>query len=86
MGLYDEQNRTLKIDYIEDKIYLKGEKMISSENVRIPKYKVPILAEKRKNNETERMERKSPIQPAGSKIPRRFQVGSVLAGYLENQY
>ena len=47
---------------------------------------VPILAERKKKNETNRIERKSNIQDIGSNTFRIFQVGATLAGYLENQY
>ena len=54
-------------------------------NVGVPKYKVPILAEKKKKMETEIMDRKIPIHPGGSNSFTRFQVAGILDGYLENQ-
>ena len=46
---------------------------------------VPILAERKKKHETNRIERKNKIQNIGSNTFRIFQVGANLAGYLENQ-
>ena len=59
--------------------------MISSMNVRIPKYEVPILAAKKKKRVTDIIDVKINIQDVGSNSFRRFQVGAILAGYLENQ-
>ena len=47
---------------------------------------VPILAEMKKKNETERSEKKINIQDIGSNTFRIFQVGANRAGNLENQY
>ena len=66
--------------------YLKGERIISSMTVLIPKYEVPILAAMKKKIVTVIMEMKSNIQLGGSNSFTRFQVGATLAGYLENQY
>ena len=54
--------------------------------VRIPKCKFPILAEKKKKIVTDIIERKISNQDVGSNSFTRFQVGRILAGYLENQY
>ena len=59
--------------------------MISSMNVRIPKYEVPILAAMKKKSVTNIIDVKINIQDGGSNSFRRFQVGATLAGYLENQ-
>ena len=71
--------------YFEGPNYLKGERIISSMNVLIPKYKVPILAEIQKIIVTDNIDVKISIQDCTSNIFRRFQVGATLAGYLENQ-
>ena len=47
---------------------------------------VPILAEMKKKNETNKIDRKNNIQDIGSNTFKIFQVGATLAGYLENQY
>ena len=60
--------------------------MISSMNVRIPKYDVPILAAKKRNSVTDVVDAKISIQEVGSNSFTRFQVGATLAGYLEYQY
>ena len=59
--------------------------MISSMNVRIPKYEVPILAAKKKKSVTDIMDVKISIQEGVSNSFTRFQVGATLDGYLENQ-
>ena len=59
--------------------------MISSMNVRIPKYEVPILAAMKKKIVTNVIEMKINIQDGGSNSFTRFQVGATLAGYRENQ-
>ena len=53
--------------------------------VRIPKCKFPILAEKKKKIVTDIIERKISNQDVGSNSFTRFQVGRILAGYLEYQ-
>ena len=60
--------------------------MISSMNVRIPKYEVPILAAMKKKIVTNIIEIKINNQDGGSNRFRRFQVGATLAGYLDHQY
>ena len=78
----------LSIDHIVSflgLVYLKGERMISSMNVRIPKCVVPILAAMKKKIVTNTIETKINIQDVGSNSFTRFQVGATLAGYLENQ-
>ena len=67
-------------------IFLKGERIISSLKVWIPKYEVPIFAEIKKKIETKRIERKINIQDCVSNILTMFHVGANLAGYLVNQY
>ena len=84
-------NGTLKkinfyIVYFEGPIYLKGERIISSMNVRIPKYEVPILAAMKKKIVTNIIDVKISVQDGGSNSFTRFQVGATLSGYLENQY
>ena len=59
--------------------------MISSMNVRIPKYDVPILAAKNRNSVTDVIDAKIKIQEGVSNSFTRFQVAGILAGYLENQ-
>ena len=59
--------------------------MISSMNIRIPKYDVPILAAKKRNSVTDVVDAKISIQEVGSNSFTRFQVAGILAGYLENQ-
>ena len=66
-------------------ICLKGEKMISSLKIGIPKC-LPSLAEKKNTIVTPTMDKKSPIHPGGSNSFNRFQVAGILAGYRENQY
>ena len=67
----------------EGPIYLKGERIISSVNVWIPKYEVPILAAMKKKIVTKRIDMKISIQDVGSNSFTTFQVGASLAGYLE---
>ena len=71
--------------HYEGPIYLKGERIISSVNVLIPKYEVPILAAMKKKIVTNIIDVRINIQDGGSNSFRRFQVGLTLAGYLENQ-
>ena len=59
---------------------LNGERMISSVQVRIPKYETPILAEAKKNIETNKVETKIKNQVNGVKISTRFQIGEILGG------
>ena len=66
--------------------YLKGERIISDMDIRIPKYLVPILAAMKKKRFTNIIDVKINIQDVGSNSCTRFQVGATLAGYLENQY
>ena len=66
-------------------LYLKGERIISSMNVGIPKFEEPTLAAKKKKIVTRTIDVKISIQDVGSNSPRRFQIGDTLAGYLENQ-
>ena len=75
----------LKTVYFEGLIYLKGERIISSMTVRIPKYEVPILAAMKKKIVTNVVDVKINIQEVRSNSFRRFHVGATLAGYLENQ-
>ena len=72
-------------DYFKDLTCLIGERMISTWNVSIRNCDVPILAEMKKKIVTNKSDMKINIQDVGSKSLRRFQVGGVLAGYLENQ-
>ena len=55
-------------------------------DIRIPKYFVPILPAMKKKIVTDEIDAKINIHADGSKIFRRFQVGSSLGGYLENQW
>ena len=72
--------------YFEGPFYLKGERIISSVNVRIAKYEVPILAAMKKKIVTNTIEIKINIQDVRSNRFSRFQVGATLAGYLDHQY
>ena len=72
--------------FLEGPIYLKGERIISLANVRIPKYEDPILAAMKKKIVTTKIDVKIPIQDGRSNSFTRFHVGATLAGYLENQY
>ena len=69
----------------EGPIYLKGERIISSMNIRIPKYEVPILAAIRKKRVIDKIESKINTHDVGSNSFKRFQIGEILAGYFENQ-
>ena len=71
--------------YFEGPFYLKGERIISSMNVRIPNCEVPILAAMKKKIVTLIIDVKINIQDGRSNSFTRFQVGATLAGYLENQ-
>ena len=74
------------MDYPSVKVDLKGERIISSLNVWIPKYEAPTLAETRKNNDTEKIDRNVNIQDMGVKILTRFHTGDFFPGYLEQKY
>ena len=76
----------LKTVYLKGSVYLKGERIISSANVRIPKYEVPSLAENEKKRDTSKIDRKINVQDGRSNSFRRFQMGGTFAGYLVNQY
>ena len=84
----DSKKRSIfyRIVSIVEIVYLKGERIISSMNVRIPKCVVPILAAMKKKIVTNTIEIKINIQDVRSNSFKRFQVGATLAGYLENQY
>ena len=60
--------------------------MISSVNVRIPKFEVPSLAENEKKSDTSKIDRKINVQDGRSNNFRRFQMGRTFDGYLVNQY
>ena len=75
----------LYFDRLANNGILKGNKTISSVNVRIPKHEEPILAEILRKIVTDKIEAKINIQDWGSNSFRRFQVGEVLEGNLENQ-
>ena len=79
------KKRTFYIVYFEGPVYLKGERIISSMNVRIPKYEVPILAAMKKKIVTDIIDVKISIQDVVSNSFRRFQVGFTLDGYLDHQ-
>ena len=72
--------------YLSFKGDLKGERIISSLKVWRPKYEAPILAETKKNKDTERIDRNVNNQERGSTNMRRFHMGDIFSGYLENQY
>ena len=68
------------------KVDLNGERIISSLKVWRPQYEAPILAETRKNIDTEIIDRNVNIQEVGVKILTRFHTGDFSSGYFENQY
>ena len=72
--------------YLSVKVDLNGERIISSLKVWRPKYEAPILAETKKNRDTETIDRNVHIQEMGSTNLTRFHAGDLLSGYLENQY
>ena len=55
--------------------------MISSENVVIPKYFAPILAENMKKIEIDMIDMKVSSHVIGLKIINRFQIGETCEGY-----
>ena len=67
------------------KIDLNGERIISSLKVWRPKYEAPILAETKKNRDTQTIDRNVNIQEMGSTNVTRFHAGDLFLGYLENQ-
>ena len=71
--------------YLSFKGDLKGERIISSLKVWRPKYEAPILAETKKNRDTERIDRNVNNQEMGSTNLTRFHMGDLFSGYLENQ-
>ena len=77
-GLYFQSYLSVKVD-------LNGERIISSLKVWRPKYEAPILAETRKSNDTEIIDRDVNIQDMGVKRLTRFHKGDIFSGYLENQ-
>ena len=64
-----------KFQIFEDQKFLNGERIISSENVWIPKCEKQILAERRKKIEMEKIEKKVKNHEYPSKIVIRFQIG-----------
>ena len=78
MGLWFKTYLIVKVD-------LNGERIISSLKVWRPKYEAPILAETKKNKDTERTDRNVNIQDVGVKIMTRFHTGDLFSGCLENQ-
>ena len=72
--------------YLNVKVDLNGERIISSLKVWRPKYEAPILAKTRKNKDTVTIERNVNIQEMGSTNLTRFHAGDLGSGYLENQY
>ena len=68
------------------KIDLNGERIISSLKVWRPKYEAPILAETRKNTDTQTIDRYVNIQEMGSTNLTRFNAGDFFSGYLDHQY
>ena len=65
---------------------LNGQRIISSLNVWRPKEEAPILAETRKNKDTETIDRNVKNQEMVSTNMTRFNAGDLFSGYLENQY
>ena len=84
-GTLKKEMELLKTVCFKGPIYLKGERIISSITARIPKYD-PILAAMKKKIDTNVIDVKINNQDVRSKSFRRFQVGAVLNGCLENQY
>ena len=60
--------------------------MISSLKVWRPKYEAPILAETRKNIETDRIDRNVNVQDMGLKRLIRFHAGDLFSGYFDQIY
>ena len=69
----------------ECQTYLRGERIISIVLVDIPKYDLPILADTKKKIVTVKIDAKRRAQEVGSNMSARFQMGDVLAGYLEKK-
>ena len=67
------------------KVDLNGERIISSLNVWRPKYEAPILAETKKNKDTETIDRNVNTQEMGSTNLTRFHAGDFSFGYLDHQ-
>ena len=72
--------------YLVFKVDLNGERIISSLKVCKPKYEDPILAETKKNKDTETIDRNVNTQEMGSTNLTRFHARDLCSGYLENQY
>ena len=72
--------------YPNVKVNLNGEIIISSLNAWRPKYEAPILAETKKNKDTETIDKNVNTQEMGSTNVTRFHAGDLCFGYLENQY
>ena len=79
------RRETLNTFYFKGPIYLKGERIISSMDIWIPKYLVPILAARKKKSVTNMIEMKINIQDVRSNSFSKLKIGATLAGYLENQ-
>ena len=60
--------------------------IISSLKVWRSKYEAPILAETKKNKDTDTIDRNVSIQEMGSTKVTRFHAGDLGSGCLENQY
>ena len=65
---------------------LNGERIISSLKVWRPKYEAPILAETRKNKDTETIDRNANNQERGSTNLTRFHMGDLFSGNLDHQF
>ena len=83
---YEKEIMICSFEYLSVKVDLNGERIISSLKVWRPKYEAPILAETRKNIDTERIDRNDNIHDMGVKRLTRFQTGDLCPGYLDHQY
>ena len=82
---YEKEIMICSFEYLSVKVDLNGERIISSLKVWRPKYEAPILAETRKNIDTEIIDRNVNIQDMGGKRLTRFHTGDLFSGYLDHQ-
>ena len=73
------------LDSLGTKVDLNGERIISFLKFWRPKYEAPILAETKKNIDTEKIDRNVNIQVKGVNRLTRFHAGDLFSGYFENQ-
>ena len=87
-GILQSRNMILSLNskLLSVEIDLNGERIISSLKVWRPKYEAPILAEIKKNIDTERIDRNVNIQDMGVTRLTRFHAGDLFSGYFDHQY